>query len=86
MRHTIEQHEGGEQGDPLMPPLFSLGIQNALEEVRRSLEEGECLFAYLDGVYVLCSAERTRIVYDLLADTLGERAGIELHDLVFWPG
>ena len=57
VRHTIGQHEGGEQGDPLMPLLFSLGIQNALEEVRQSLEEGECLFAYLDDVYVLCSAE-----------------------------
>ena len=36
VRHTIEQHEGGEQGDPLVPLLFSLGIQNALEEVRQS--------------------------------------------------
>ena len=45
VRHTIEQHEGGEQGDFFMPLLFSLGIQNALEEVRQSLEEGECLFA-----------------------------------------
>ena len=79
VRHTIEQHEGGEQGNPLMPLLFSLGIQNALEEVRQSLEEGECLFAYLDDVYVLCSAKRTRIVHDLLVDTLGERAGIQLH-------
>ena len=79
VRHTIEQHEGGEQGDRLMPLLFSLGIQNALEEVRQSLEEGEWLFAFLDDVYVLCSPERTRIIYDLLAETLGERAGIRMH-------
>ena len=41
-----------------MPLLFSLGIQNALEEVRRSLEDGECLFAFLDDIYVLSSPER----------------------------
>ena len=62
-----------------MPLLFSLGIQNALEEVRQSLEEGEWLFAFLDDVYVLCSLERTRIIHDLLAETLGERAGIRMH-------
>ena len=30
---TITQAEGGEQGDPLMPLLFSIGIQGVLEEV-----------------------------------------------------
>ena len=34
VRLTIEQHEGGEQGDPLIPLLFSLGIQNAFEKVQ----------------------------------------------------
>ncbi len=29
----VEQHEGGEQGDPLMPLLFALGIHEALHEV-----------------------------------------------------
>ena len=62
-----------------MPLLFSLGIQNALEEVRQSLEDGECLFAFLDDIYVLSSPERTRVIYDLLATTLMERAGIQLH-------
>ena len=79
VRHSIDQHENGEQGDPLMPLLFSLGIQNALEEVRQSLEDGECLFAFLDDINVLSSPERTRVVNDLLATTLGERASIQLH-------
>ena len=35
-RHWIWQHESGEQGDPLMPLLFSL----AFLEVRRHLREG----------------------------------------------
>ena len=52
-RHTIEQHEGGEQGDLLMP-FFSLAIHNALKDVQGYLESGELLFAFLDDVHVLC--------------------------------
>ena len=37
------------------------------------------LFAFLDDIYVLSSPERTRVIYDLLATTLRERAGIQLH-------
>ena len=77
--HTIEQHEGGEQGDPLMPLLFSLGIHDALEEIQQQSEPGESLFAFVDDVYVLCSPERTRVLYNLLNTTLRERAGIRLH-------
>ena len=33
----VTQAEGGEQGDPLMPLLFSLGIEGASEEVAASL-------------------------------------------------
>ena len=43
--HPITQAEGGEQGDPLMPALFSLGQRGALEAVQANLEEGETLFA-----------------------------------------
>ena len=53
-RRTVTQAEGGEQGDPLMPLLFSIGIQGALEEVARSLKRGEQLCAFLDNVYLLC--------------------------------
>ena len=42
-RHTTEQHEGGEQGDPLMP-FFSLAIHNELKDVQGYLESGELLF------------------------------------------
>ena len=41
MVHTICQGEGGEQGDALMPLLFSLGQHAALEAVHRRLMEGE---------------------------------------------
>ena len=49
-RWTVTQAEGGEQGDPLMPLLFSISIQGALEEVSRSLKAGEHLRAFLDVV------------------------------------
>eukprot|EP00973_Karenia_brevis_P058796 8188317-Karenia_brevis.AAC.1 len=37
----VEQGEGGEQGDPLMPLLFSLGIHDALARARECLKEDE---------------------------------------------
>ena len=50
----MTQAEGGEQGDPLMPLLFSIGIQSALEEVSQSLLVSERLCAFLDDFYLLC--------------------------------
>ena len=64
---------------PLHAVLFSLGIHDALEEIQQQLEPGESLFAFLDDTYVLCSPERTRVLYNLLNTTLQERAGIRLH-------
>ena len=66
VRHDIHQHEGGEQGDPLMPLLFSLAVRNALVEVRDGMLPDELLFAYLDDVYVVSNPDRTRVLYDLL--------------------
>ena len=51
----IPQGESGEQGDPLMPLLFSLGPQPALEAVRSRLRGIEKVFAFLDVVAVVCS-------------------------------
>ena len=63
-----------------MPLLFSLAIHNALAEVRLHLQEGELLFAFLDDVYVVSKPDRTRVLYDLLADRLHAMAGIQLHE------
>ena len=51
----IPQSEAGEQGDLLMPMLFSLGEHPALEAIQRRLIDGEKLLAYLDDITVLCS-------------------------------
>ena len=77
-RRTVTQAEGGEQGDPLMPYLFSIGIQGALEEVAATLQPGEQLCAFLDDVYALCQPDRVKAIYDTLAECL-RVAGIRLH-------
>ena len=51
----VTQAEGGEQGDPLTPLLFAIGIQGALEEVAAALLPGEQLCAFLDDLYILCT-------------------------------
>ena len=77
--HDIRQAEGGEQRDPLVPLLFSLALDNALQEVQEQLHPGELLFAFLDDVYAVAAPNRNRPIYDLLGAKLFERAGIRLH-------
>ena len=78
--HLVQQGEGGEQGDPLMPLLFSLGIHDALLRIHRHLLEGEYLFAYLDDVYAVVQPDRVKPVYKLLEEALFEVAGIRLSE------
>ena len=75
----VTQAEGGEQGDPLMPLLFSIGIQGALEQVARLLKPGKHLCAFLDDIYMVCEPERVRPLYNILGAALHREAGISLH-------
>ena len=77
--HHIHQGEGGEQGDALMPLLFSLGQHAALEAVRRRLRVGERLFAFLDDIYVTTTPERVGIVHNILEQELHRHARIHIH-------
>ena len=77
--HVILQGEGGEQGDALMPMLYSLGQHGALQEVQDSLMPDEYLFAYLDDIYVVCPPERVSAIYKLLGQALEENARIQMH-------
>ena len=79
VRRTVTQAEGGEQGDPLMPFLFSIGIQGVLEEVATHLEDGEQICAFLDDVYLLCKPARVEPLYKVLEETMMRIAGIRLH-------
>ena len=64
--HSIVQAEGGEQGDPLMPALFALGIAPALETVEAEMHTGERVRAFLDDVYVTSQPPRVAQLLDRL--------------------
>ena len=77
--HTITQAEGGEQGDPLMPALFSLGAHPALLALQAQLQEDERLFAFLDDIYVVCSPDRVNAIFGLLQNALFIHSAIRVH-------
>ena len=68
--HTIDQGEGGEQGDPLMPLLFAVGQHPALVATQARLEANEWIFAYLDDINILTRPERVGAVYATLQEEL----------------
>ena len=74
----IEQEIGGEQGDALMPLLFSLGQHQALEAVQRQLFPDDCQFAFLDDIYTMTSPERVA-VNKILKSELWNHSRIRIH-------
>ena len=78
LRHTVRQAEGGDQGYPLMPLLFSLAIHDSLVEANREMDRSEYLLAFLDDVHAVFSPHRTRPLYKILGE-VGHGAGIRLH-------
>ena len=54
MTTTVPQ---GEQGDAMMPLLFSLGQHGALQAAHRNLREGEFLFACHDDVVMVTAPD-----------------------------
>ena len=77
--HTIPQGEGGEQGDALMPLLFSVGLHSSPEAVGVQLRDGEHLFAFLDDIYTATLPDRVDAVHACLGDDLRTRANIHIH-------
>ena len=77
--HLISQGEGGEQGDPLMPALFSLGQRAALQAIQEQLHPNELLLAYLDDVYAVVPPTRVREVYDVMAHELHRHTHAQLN-------
>ena len=77
--HLIHQGEGGEQGDPLMPLLFSLGQHSALQSVQSFVLPGEQLFAHLGDLDVVCSPERVGANFTRLEIDLESHARIQVH-------
>ena len=61
--------QGGEQGDALMPLLFSLGQHGALQSVA----------SVLDDVYVVCAPERVSFLHSRLRTALWDFARIRIN-------
>ena len=87
---SIEQGDGGEQGDPLMPALFALGQHPALATAEVKLQQlavgtdawlegayfSPLLFAFLDDLYVVAAREIARQAFDVVTEEVANQAGI----------
>ena len=79
-QRTVTQAEGGEQGDPLMPLLFSIGIQGVLgkKSPRIWWMASSCVRSW-DDVYLLCEPTRVEPLFKVLEESMLRIAGIQLH-------
>ena len=78
--HHVDQGEGGEQGDVMMPLLLSLGQHAALQAVQGRLVAGERLMAFLDDVYVATpTPDRVGSIYTTLDVDLYRHARIRIN-------
>ena len=76
----VPQGEGGEQGVPLMPLLFSLGQHRGLSAVAETSGPREHLVGFLDDVYVATnSPARTVDAHNILGEEMWRHAKITLH-------
>ena len=75
----VHQGEGGDQGDPLMPLLFSIAMHPSPVSTGDLLREGEKLFAFLDDVYLICKPERVLEVFRLIENALWIHSRIRVH-------
>ena len=71
--------QGEEQGDPLMPMLFSLGQHAALEAIKRRSRDHEKLFAFLHDLTVVCHPDKVRDVMNIISQELQAHAHISIH-------
>ena len=77
--HTVAQGEEGEQGDPLMPLLFSSGQHAALEAAHSRMRTGETRFAFLDDVYFVVHPDRVGDMYQVVEQELYRHSRIRIH-------
>ena len=70
-RHEVQQHEGREQGYPLMPLLFSFAIHTQCTGRSEAGDVGwrGTVRLFLDDVCILSSPARTRFLWNLVGKT-----------------
>ena len=77
--HMIQQGEGGEQGDPLMPALFALAQHDALVEAAGRLNPADSIFYFLDDLYIVTTKARASGAFRTVAEEVGRGAGVQIH-------
>ena len=68
--HKIPQGEGGEQGDPMMPLLYSLGQHRALEAINREMDANQHLMAFLDDIFLVTMPQDVGGAYAIVQEKL----------------
>ena len=77
--HKIAQGEGGEQGDPMMPLLYSLGQHRALEAIDREMGANQHLMAFLDDIFFVTMPREVGEVYAVVQEKLWIHSCIRVH-------
>jgi hypothetical protein len=74
----IQSEEGAQQGDPLGPFMFAMGLQPALVQAKSTLEglnSPGCILAYLDDVVLVGPPEHIQQAFNTLVSAC-ERIGL----------
>ena len=77
--HEVDQGEGSEQGDAMVPLLFAWGQHDSLTEVENELRPEELLFAFLEDRFVVSRPERVGVVDTFWENALWRHARDQLH-------
>ena len=76
----ILQGDGGDQGDPMMPLLYSLGQHGALEAPHSQFTRGERTLAFLDDTFIVTpNAGGVGPACGCVQDALRNHCGIQVH-------
>lgn len=73
--YVVQQGEGGEQGDALMPALFFLAPRPALRSIQSRLRKRAVAVAYFGDIHFLTSPGRVREAHDIAVMMLWETCG-----------
>ena len=76
LSNEVIQQQGGEQGDPWMPALFSLAMHPGLVRASAALEDGEAILSFLDDTYIVAKRQNVRRLYDITTRAVEEEAHI----------
>eukprot|EP00959_Pyramimonas_sp_CCMP1952_P143426 3002513-Pyramimonas_sp.AAC.1 len=77
--HVVFQGDGGEQGDALIPGLFCLAMQPALQAIQVRILPGAEVVAYLGDVHVTCDPEDAAFILENEKIELRNICHIDMH-------